>query len=241
MRHEVLTRCLTLAALLTAAGCGSNGGAIPDGGGPQQDCTGLAKSQGVSQACCLGYGIDACGASLFCAAFDGRTQPTCYAEHSRLDQETCTADNQCASSSCNTTAGACRSLPGSNCSATIGCADDTAGQAYYCDSVCKPRGYGLCQDYCDVDGDCQSGVGLHCDVSAHRCALVNSGGPPECNPNPNFNTCPSSAQKCVTYGECGPQSGSWTPTKACLDASMCAAGETCYHGGAIPCALAFCL
>ena len=37
-----------------------------------------ARSQTLSQPCCTGWGADACGALLFCAAFDGRTQTTCY-------------------------------------------------------------------------------------------------------------------------------------------------------------------
>ena len=59
------------------------------------------SSQSLSQPCCAERGADACGAGLFCAAFDGRTQTTCYAEGSRADGQTCTADIQCSGDSCN--------------------------------------------------------------------------------------------------------------------------------------------
>lgn len=57
-------------------------------------------AQTVSMPCCLLHGRDACGALLFCAAFDGRTVPTCYPERSRLPEETCAEDVHCASGAC---------------------------------------------------------------------------------------------------------------------------------------------
>ena len=77
--------------------------------------------QTFSEPCCSSYGADACGAGLFCAAFDGRTRETCYAEHSRLSLETCTEDRQCTSSSCNTVAGKCRSSQYELCTTQVGC------------------------------------------------------------------------------------------------------------------------
>ena len=236
-------RVLVLLLAASVAGCGSSGGGPPRDGGPgdgqpvDQDCTNLPKSQTASGPCCLAYGIDACGAGLFCAAFDGRAQATCYVEHSRADEETCTADVQCMSSSCNATAGKCRSSPAAACTTTVGCAD-VNGEKYYCDSTCKPAGYGLCQDHCDSDSDCQIAAALHCDTTAHRCVL-NADPSSFCN---SPYSCPSGST-CVTYGECGPSSGSWTPTKACLKGATspaCATGEVCYTGGSVPCYTSFC-
>ena len=65
-------------------------------------------SQALSGPCCTERGADACGAGLFCAAFDGRTQPTCYAERSRSDGQTCTANIQCVNNACNSS-GLCKS------------------------------------------------------------------------------------------------------------------------------------
>lgn len=77
--------------------------------------------QALSEPCCYSYGADACGAGLFCAAFDSRTRPTCYAEYSRLSLETCTEDRQCASRSCNTSENQCRSAQYEICTTQVGC------------------------------------------------------------------------------------------------------------------------
>ena len=56
-----------------------------DGGGglDAQECSSTTPAaQGLSQPCCLSWGADACGAGLFCGAFDGRTVTTCYPERS---------------------------------------------------------------------------------------------------------------------------------------------------------------
>lgn len=68
-------------------------------------------SQGLSEPCCLSLGIDACGAQLFCEAFDGRIQPTCYAERSRQPGQSCSADLQCSTGSCSPTARLCELPP----------------------------------------------------------------------------------------------------------------------------------
>ena len=120
---------------MTALGeaCTSSNGATEDGGrgeGGAASCVGIGKSQGASEACCLSYGVDACGAGLFCAAFDGRTQPTCYPERSRADLASCNADVQCTSGSCNTSAGKCRSLPSMPCEVEVGCAPDPSGEVH---------------------------------------------------------------------------------------------------------------
>jgi hypothetical protein len=113
-------------------------------------------SQTLSEPCCADYGPDACGAGLFCAAFDGRTELTCYAEGSRLDMTECTADIQCASGVCAPTASKCRSMPGAACNDAIGCAK--VGNSQY---VCVG---GNCQftaaklgDPCNAETSCQVG------------------------------------------------------------------------------------
>ena len=75
----------------------------PDATIIEQDCDAIAMTQGPSQPCCIAYGIDACGPNLFCAAFDGRSQPACYVDRSRLDGESCGADKHCLGASCNAT------------------------------------------------------------------------------------------------------------------------------------------
>lgn len=126
-------------------------------------------SQGLSQPCCRQYGIDACGANLFCAAFDGRQQPTCYAERSRPDGEECTADHQCVSASCNVEEGACRASPGMTCDRTVGCADDPTGAPYACASnTCTPVGDGLEGSPCRTADDCKPRFECGEDSLCHR-------------------------------------------------------------------------
>ncbi len=78
-------------------------------------------SQQSSMPCCPEWGLDACGANLFCAALDGRTQPTCYLDHSKADMTDCTEDSQCQSAFCNKSVGKCRSQNFRPCAANIGC------------------------------------------------------------------------------------------------------------------------
>lgn len=53
-----------------------------------------------SEVCDPALGVDACGAGLFCAAFDERTVPTCYPVRSREVGETCKEDDQCVTRKC---------------------------------------------------------------------------------------------------------------------------------------------
>jgi hypothetical protein len=112
--------------------------------------------------CCTGNGVDACGAGLFCAKFDGRKQASCYAERSRADMAECSADVQCTSGSCNVAKGRCRSLPSQPCTADTGCAE-TGGDAYICigtpKPTCRRAGDGTKGSECGRPGDpaCQSG------------------------------------------------------------------------------------
>ena len=117
------------------------------------------KSRGPSESCCLAFGADACGATLFCAAFDGRTVPTCYVEKTRLDGEECGADVHCASGAC-ADSGVCRGSPGQPCTRDAGCAA-FQGTTYVCvdndnGDQCLPAARtlgGACVD----DGGCDSG------------------------------------------------------------------------------------
>ncbi|MCK6547785.1 hypothetical protein L6R52_18175 [Myxococcota bacterium] len=121
----------------------------------------LPVSQGLSEPCCTSLGIDACGAGLFCAAFDGRTQPTCYAERSRQALETCGADNHCASELCSPTRSLCVSGPNERCTADVGCISQP-GSRYGCDvraipPTCVFLG-GNTGDFCIEPTDCDSGT-----------------------------------------------------------------------------------
>lgn len=205
----------TLALSFSIAACSSAAVVTPSSGGdagldPSQ-CLGQPKSQPASAPCCLGYGVDACGANLFCAAFDGRTQPTCYIEHSRMAGEACTGDVQCATTACNTGVGKCKALPGTTCDAAIGCASDPKGEAYACDPAknqCIAKGYGLLGEYCASPSDCQPGVGLTC--SSGHCAPA----APVMDPYQCF----SMSRGYADYGQCRPtMSGSFTFTKACTE------------------------
>jgi hypothetical protein len=109
----------------------------------------------------MDYGIDACGAGLFCAAFDGRTQATCYPERSRPDMEECAADAHCASGSCNTTVGRCQSSPFRPCEVGVGCADTDDGGFVCIDGECDLT-EGVMGSPCERDDDCDDGV---CDGS----------------------------------------------------------------------------
>ncbi len=148
-----------------------------DEGGDPSACA-QPPSQGVSQPCCEARGVDACGAKLFCAAFDGRTVATCYLERSREDGEQCTQDRQCASQSCNTDLGACRALPGSNCTAMLGCAP-FEGRGYVCVGRQCTVSTGKSNAACGTAQDCVSNI---CVDS--RCATGTSGsncnGPDDC-------------------------------------------------------------
>jgi hypothetical protein len=134
---------------------------------PSGDCT-FPASQGLSQPCCVGLGIDACGAGLFCAAFDGRTH---------LDGMQCSEDRDCLSFGCNTEMGLCRSSPGMPCTAAVGCSTpmekpmSCARDSITNSLVCQPRGNGSCAAVCGYDAECLGYAGLagKCNTQAGRC------------------------------------------------------------------------
>jgi hypothetical protein len=124
----------TLASLRASGACGSTPPPVPDAavttgpdggpGDPPADAglERLPPSQGLSEPCDPGWGLDACGAGLFCAAFDGRTVSTCYAEGVRRGGETCGEDRHCSNRSCALPAGRCRADAYQSCSPDLGCA-----------------------------------------------------------------------------------------------------------------------
>lgn len=153
---------VVLAMFLSVAACGAGGGGggAGGGGGDPSECD-YPLSQPVSSACCAAWGSDACGAGLFCAAFDGRKQTTCYLEGSRADRAACTADLHCQSGSCNQEKGACRSMQYTGCDPEIGCAPGTSNQPFVCtetENKCRPVGDGGIDGICGDDEDCNRGL-----------------------------------------------------------------------------------
>ncbi len=136
-----------------------------------EQCPG--PSRGLTESCCLTHGIDACGSGLFCAAFDGRSIPVCYAERTRDDLTMCTEDRQCRSGSCNSGVNLCRTLsidPQSACTAGVGCVD-SLGDLLPCLNV--GFGYectytdGNLHDPCNTDADCNIDF---CDLATMQCS-----------------------------------------------------------------------
>ncbi len=146
--RSILSGSLVVGALL--GGC-----AADDAGAAGASCMDLQASQSVSQPCCPGRGIDACGANLFCAAFDGRSQPTCYPERSRPDLGECSEDRQCASGECNVRAQRCKSTFGASCRDDVGCSTRQPQR-----SVCRlgscDASAGAVGDSCNLPEDCDS-------------------------------------------------------------------------------------
>jgi hypothetical protein len=143
-------------------------------------------SQTLSEPCCPDWGIDACGAGLFCAAFDGRKQETCYPEFSRRDGDTCTEDRQCGSNSCNTEAGNCRASPYARCDAALGCAPHPDGRTFFCNGFendpAQCTGLQSCDEECDANAQCWSGS---CNTTRRRCRCSEGDscfGGQECSP-----------------------------------------------------------
>ncbi len=151
-----------------SAGTGAFGGFGGGSGGGSGDAAvtqgcDQPKSQSASAPCCLEYGLDACGAGLFSAAFDGRLQPTCYVDGSRLDRTEGNEDGQCVSGSCNLQTLECRSRPGTECESTTGCAA-VGTQGYVCASDKCTASDGEGGDPCGSTADCKQGqcVGGKC-------------------------------------------------------------------------------
>lgn len=96
-------------------------------------------SQPLSAPCCTEWNVDACGAGLFCAALDGRTQATCYPERSRRHGSTCLADDNCVSDHCDAQTKICNLRPGATCDPGDPCARDGNGVPHDClEARCTP-------------------------------------------------------------------------------------------------------
>jgi hypothetical protein len=245
----------SLAFALAVCGCrdtdgghsGSDGGAVHQDADPAS-CV-EPKSQTLSEPCCLAFGADACGGGLFCAAFDGRTQPTCYPERSRADMSTCAEDRHCVSGQCNTTAGACSSIYGGPCSVAIGCAASPQGKRSACDARetppnCRLVGDGSAGSVCELPSDCLSGhcTGSHCNPglgdeceSAAECVegtcmecdgrtiLCASGHTKEC-----LSQCAVSEQYGPVYSRCaGAGEECWHPNVVFVGIDDCMIGASC--------------
>lgn len=164
-------------SFLLLAACDDSSGPTGGDGGSGPACPHPA-SQPLSSPCCPEHGIDACGAQLFCAAFDGRTVPTCFAERSRLAGESCTEDRQCLTGSCNQAAGACRAGNLQGCTPEVGCAPSESfhGLAFAChEGRCRAVEYGNVGDVCLEDVDCLSRECVDATCTAPRCGIGTGG------------------------------------------------------------------
>lgn len=127
-----------------------------------------SKVQSLGEPCCEKYGIDACGAGLFCAKLDGRTVATCYPNNVRKSGETCTDDIQCMSNTCSA-GGECAASRNEECSPKGGCEEGYVCAAFLTDLARAPQCLAVGQDgVCLEDRDCSNGASCrsgHC-VSA---------------------------------------------------------------------------
>lgn len=142
---------------------------VPDLDPARCEEEGLDPVAGLSQRCCLDYGIDACGPGLFCAAYDGREFAACYANHSRTDGASCTADNECQSYRCNRETGRCKASPNTTCTPTDGCGPgpETAAN-YVCAAGTCQKSTGAERQPCATHADCQSQICMNNQCTAGR-------------------------------------------------------------------------
>jgi hypothetical protein len=261
MRHRITVAFILIVGtgLITLSGCTSDDGSRPgaawesDHGAKdasrenstssqEQNCDNLPPSQGLSEPCCQDRGVDACGANLFCAAFDGRTVPTCYADRSRQDGESCASDKNCLSSECHGTEDRCKATPGSSCTAELGCAKSPTADKMVCAGLleseprCIPT-TGVIGQPCEQHTDCES---ERCQDQVCECAP--DCGDRECGPDGCGNSCGScrGGWVCSTQGQCGCPWGKHSCGGACVDFSVdnqncggcgktCSGGTTCTY------------
>lgn len=127
----------------------------------QQQCLGsLPPSQGLSDPCNLEYGVDACGARLFCAALEGRSIATCYPEGSLPGGERCTADRQCSTGACAIEVGMCKAGRYEPCTVEVGCAsgDDCAYFFGFVPRVCGDPANRDQGSACSDHKECREGL-----------------------------------------------------------------------------------
>ncbi|MBI5547749.1 MAG: hypothetical protein HY901_28030 [Deltaproteobacteria bacterium] len=153
---------------LALASCGGNTNHESNEGGCRDS---IPKAQLPSAACCSDWGIDACGAGLFCAAFDGRTQPVCYVEKSRADGETCTENRQCFGGSCSASEGICAPDCQARCEEKKACANASEElRSTDCQASCTSGRSGAITSSCVPAYDAY----LSCDAKVAACAAIAS-------------------------------------------------------------------
>lgn len=206
MREELTWSPKTgfLMALLTSllvGSCGGGGTGVAGTGGSTSTttttssstgaptgCTDLPRVAGASQPCCPDYGVDACGATLVCAALDGRTVATCYPEGIRTGGQTCTADALCVSRKCHSS-GTCLPILSEACQKSIGCAPTPTDPTQII--ACSPG----------VIFSSEHNAEIPDQTGPHTCKLV-----PEANgcggPCIEHAHCTTTAYSYCTYGVC---------------------------------------
>lgn len=177
------------------------------------------SGQALSQPCCRNLGVDACGAGLFCAAFDGRTQASCYAEYTRRANETCTDDRQCISRSCNVSQQKCRGIYSETCSVIVGCTAVASGvgPVFCVDGTCQRVGDGSDGSVCGTNSDCTH---QRCS-DGHQCQGARGASCSDtlpCIPEDGYSSTERFGLACVN-GVCAIQT--------CADGSECANGMRC--------------
>lgn len=218
----VVSVCINPVSMGTGGGTGSGGGQGGGSGGAgggiiTQDCSGLMKSQAVSAPCCLAFGVDACGANLFCAAFDGRTQPTCYLERSRADNATCLDDGHCVSGSCKMPEGRCRATLGNMCMPELGCATVASGAHVVCAKLLGVMRCAVTQgtdgEPCEGNTDCASKI-----CTDYQCACTPKCAGKVCGDDSCGGSCGSCGAGSCYFGQCSCLSGNtFCPSEGCID------------------------
>ncbi len=134
---------ILIASLLAAQGCGDGrerapgttadaavrdatvrDAAVADAGTRSDagaECGATPTVQPLGAACCPGHELDACALNLFCEAFDGRTEPVCYAAGSRLALEECRSNEHCRSRACHPIREVCVGEEGDRCDGPEDC------------------------------------------------------------------------------------------------------------------------
>ena len=193
-----------------------------------------AKSQTLSQPCCTGWGADACGALLFCAALDGRAQTTCYPEGSRKGGETCAANSWCASRECAAD-GKCRFTVGETCNSATGCTS-VKSVPYGCSAsgACKPCDATATDPRCPVackgqDAEWSSGSCRLCESSAcctQLAACTSDNGSCAAKANTML-SCGPSFQSCLGVAFNGQLDATSAALKQCFTNALTSCAAVC--------------
>ncbi len=229
-RLAVLSSCLTMTMMCAPATPGEassvNDSGVGDGGQTHglpldagDSCLGVGPVSGLSQRCCPSLGVDACGPGLFCAAFDGRQYAACYADHARLDGQTCTDDRQCLSYACNPDKGVCRASPLQACSMSVGCGPGPSVGHWVCANGTCASTTGAVGAACGLGSECLSGycVSAKCTEGTNgaKCAT-----PSDC-----------ASRYCVSSSCTSGRDGAKCQTANDCQSNRCASGQ-CSDGAA---------